>query len=79
MLIHIKDQMLQLKPEEVQTSKKLISRMLKTIENSSRKCGQWSFYLTFLIVMHMMSQSLLNEVAPETFERYFPQSFRKKE
>ena len=37
MLIHIKDQMLQLKPEEVRTSKKLISRMLKTIENSSRK------------------------------------------
>ena len=67
MLIHIKDQMLQLKPEEVR------------IENSSRKCGQWSFYLTFLIVMHMMSQSLLNEVDPETFERYFPQSFRKKE
>lgn len=79
MLIHIKDQMLQLKPEEVRTSKKLISRMLKTIENSSRKCRQWSFYLTFLIVMHMMSQSLLNEVDPETFERYFPQSFRKKE
>lgn len=72
MIIHIKDQTLQLKPEEVASAKKIVSRFIKTVQTSSENCDQWSFYLTTLIIMHIMSQSLLDQVDPDTFLEIFP-------
>ena len=59
MIIHLKDTAIQLNPSEVRAAKKLISRFITSVS---------SFYFTVLIIMHMMSQQLLETFDPKDLQ-----------
>ena len=67
MIIHLKDTAIQLNPSEVRAAKKLISRFITSVSSASKRTGQISFYFTVLI-MHMMSQQLLETFDPKDLQ-----------
>lgn len=68
MIIHLKDTAIQLNPSEVRAAKKLISRFITSVSSVSKRTGQISFYFTVLIIMHMMSQQLLETFDPKDLQ-----------
>ena len=68
MIIHLKDTAIQLNPSEVRAAKKLISRFITSVSSASKRTGQISFYFTVLIIMHMMSQQLLETFDPKDLQ-----------
>lgn len=68
MIIHLKDTAIQLNPSEVRAAKKLISRFTTSVSSASKRTGQISFYFTVLIIMHMMSQQLLETFDPKDLQ-----------
>lgn len=68
MIIHLKDTAIQLNPSEVRAAKKLISRFITYVSSASKRTGQISFYFTVLIIMHMMSQQLLETFDPKDLQ-----------
>lgn len=68
MIIHLKDTAIQLNPSEVRAAKKLISRFITSVSSASKRIGQISFYFTVLIIMHMMSQQLLETFDPKDLQ-----------
>lgn len=70
MKIKINDREVILGPEEVKQSKKICTDFLKNIEDISNKHVQKSFYFTTLVVMHVLTQQLLDEMNPDTLSEY---------
>ena len=68
MIIHLKDTAIQLNPSEVRAAKKLISRFITSVSSASKRTGQISFYFTVLIIMHIMSQQLLETFDPKDLQ-----------
>ena len=68
MIIHLQDTAIQLNPSEVPAAKKLISRFITSVSLASKRTGQISFYFTVLIIMHMMSQQLLETFDPKDLQ-----------
>ena len=68
MIIHLKDTAIQLNPSEVRAAKKLISRFITSVSSASKRTGQISIYFTVLIIMHMMSQQLLETFDPKDLQ-----------
>ena len=68
MIIHLKDTAIQLNPSEVRAAKKLISRFITSVSLASKRTGQISLYFTVLIIMHMMSQQLLETFDPKDLQ-----------
>ena len=68
MIIHLKDTAIQLNPSEVRAAKKLISRFITSVSSASKRTRQISFYFTVLIIMHMMSQQLLETFDPKDLQ-----------
>ena len=68
MIIHLKDTAIQLNPSEVRAAKKLISRFITSVSSASKRTGQISFYCTVLIIMHIMSQQLLETFDPKDLQ-----------
>ena len=68
MIIHLKDTAIQLNPSEVRAAIKLISRFITSVSSASKRTGQISFYFTVLIIMHMMSQQLLETFDPKDLQ-----------
>lgn len=68
MIIHLKDTAIQLNPSEVRAAKKLTSRFITSVSSASKRTGQISFYFTVLIIMHMMSQQLLETFDPKDLQ-----------
>lgn len=66
MRLTIKNKEIKLNKREVRSAKKIISNFLDKIKNSSRDNLCPTYYFTMLIVMHTMSQSLLNELNADT-------------
>lgn len=70
MIVHINEKEIHLNNKDVMASKKIVSKFLKTIENASRRSNNVAFYITVLIVMHMMSQELLDCLPPEDLKKF---------
>ena len=68
MIIHLKDTAIQLNPSEVRAAKKLISRFITSVSSASKRTGQIYFYFTVLIIMHIMSQQLLETFDPKDLQ-----------
>ena len=71
MIVKIRDKELHLNPIDVKASKKLISNFLDSAKEASHERMNPTFYFTLLIVMHMLSQDLLNEIDPSTLETIY--------
>lgn len=70
MIFTINKQKIDLNNKEAKQAKKVCVDFLKQIESISDKHGQKSFYFTSLIIMHVLTQQLLDEMNPETLSNY---------
>ena len=70
MNIKINDKEMNLNNNEVKRARKISSEFLKNIEETSTKHTQKSFYFTTLIVMHVLTQQLLDEMDADTLSKY---------
>lgn len=59
-----------LESNEVKQSRKVCAEFLKSIEKISNDHAQKSFYFTTLIVMHVLTQQVLDEMDPQTLSEY---------
>lgn len=70
MVIKINDKDMTLNNNEVKNARKISAEFLKNIEKTSNEHNQKSFYFTTLIVMHVLTQQLLDEMDPNTLSKY---------
>ena len=68
MIIHLKDTAIQLNPSEVRAAKKLISRFITSVSSASKTHRPNFLYFTVLIIMHIMSQQLLETFDPKDLQ-----------
>lgn len=68
MKITIKDKEIQLNNREVRSAKRLVSNFLDSVRSASKEKLCPTYYFTLLIIMHTMSQSLINEIDADTFQ-----------
>lgn len=75
MTIKLGDENIRLNPYEVQLCRKQIAQYIQTVRKASS--NRISYYFTFLIMMHVMSENLLDQMDPkelqqimDTFQRY---------
>lgn len=66
MKIKIKGTTLKLNNREVMSCKKIISAFINKLYEKSEKNVTPTYFFTFLIIMHVMSQSILNEFDENT-------------
>lgn len=70
MKININNREVVLNSGELKHSKKICVDFLKNVEEVSEKHTQKSFYFTTLVVMHVLTQQLLDEMNPDTLSDY---------
>lgn len=66
MTIQFKDKKIQLNPYEVKLCRDQIAKYIKTVRDASG--NRISYYFTFLIMMHVMSENLLNTMDSKTMQ-----------
>ncbi len=71
MIMHFKNTELKLNPREVKSAKKAVSQFLNHIKEITENELAPTYYYTLLIVMHIMSQELLNDFDEETLAGIF--------
>lgn len=71
MIMHFKDTDIKLNPREVKSAKKAISQFLAHIKELTENELAPTYYYTLLIMMHIMSQELLNDFDEETLASIF--------
>lgn len=70
MTIKINGKDVVLNANEVKQAKKIVSEFLKNVEESSTRHAHKSFYFTMLVVMHVLTQQILDEMDADTFGKY---------
>ena len=68
MVIKVKEKELQLNNSEVKSAKRVVAGFIDKVKTISKDELSPTYYFTFLIVMHMLSQELINEMDAETLE-----------
>jgi len=68
MIITIKDTELHLNNNEVRSAKLLITNFINKIRDASEQNLNPTYYFTALIIMHTLSQSLINDIDVETMK-----------
>lgn len=71
MIMHFKNTELKLNPREVKSTKKAISQFLAHIKEITENELAPTYYYTLLIMMHIMSQELLDDFDEETLASIF--------
>lgn len=66
MKIRIKGTTLKLNNREVASCKRVISSIIDKLQEKTDKNLSPTYFFTFLIIMHVMSQSILNEFDEKT-------------
>ncbi len=66
MIIRLKDTEIKLNDHEVKSTKRVISQFLDTVRNVSDKEVAPTYWFTLLIMMHIMSQEMLDDYDIET-------------
>ncbi len=70
MQIKINDRNITLGRGEVKQARRICTQFLSSIEAIATKHAQKSFYFTTLVVMHVLTQQLLDEIDTETLSKY---------
>ena len=60
---------IELPDNEVKSCRKVAGKMLKTVKEKSDKGGYLTYYLTFLLVMRMLTEELILAYKPENIKR----------
>lgn len=68
MVIKVKEKELQLNNSEVKSAKHVVAGFIDKVKSISKDGLSPTYYFTFLIVMHTLSQELINEIDAETLE-----------
>lgn len=68
MIVQFKDTSLKLNSHEVKAAKRAISRFLDNVKGVSEKELTPTYYFTLLLMMHLISQELLNDFDQEVIE-----------
>lgn len=68
MQIRVNNETIHLDTQEVRFCREQVARIIKSVKEASRRRRRASYYFTFLIVMHVMSQNLLNEIDPKDLQ-----------
>jgi len=61
MKITINGKTVELSNKEVKICRNQVADVVKSVKNFSKETNSFTYYYTFLIMMHVMSQSLLND------------------
>lgn len=79
MIMHFKNVDLKLDPREVKSTKKAVSQFLAHMKEITENELAPTYYLTLLIMMHVMSQELLDDFDEETLASIFNRLGAKNE
>lgn len=79
MRIEFKGRTIKLLQRDVKNCRKNCALILKQIENVARDSNRYTYYLTFLIIMHMMTEDLLDEFDPAILEEVFKELNRRND
>lgn len=71
MQINIKGNELKLNKREVSSCKRIISEFIDNVKSSSKNGLRPTYYFTFLIILHVMSQQLLEDLDDESLNLIF--------
>lgn len=62
MRVTIKGKEIQLDNREVKSAKKITLEFIERVKAESEKSGQPTYYFTMLLIMHLLSQDLIDEL-----------------
>lgn len=79
MKIYIKDREIKLIPRDVKIAKKIILGFMNSVKTKSQKLNAPTFYYTFLLMMHLMSQDQINALTPDTMQLLLNGAYRSYE
>ena len=81
MKVTINGKSVMLNRTEVQSAKKNASLILKKVEMLAQKYKLTTYYFTFLIVMHMMTQEVIDNMSPDNLAMIMNRlnSYKEKE
>lgn len=79
MRIEFKGRTIKLLQRDVKNCRKNCALILKQIETVARDSNRYTYYLTFLIIMHMMTEDLLDEFDPAILEEVFKELNRRND
>lgn len=68
MKITINNREITLNNQEVKSAKNMVSRFISNIKQESERSGQPTYLFTSLIIMHIMSEEMLDEIDAKTLE-----------
>ncbi len=71
MRIYVRNRIIHLLNNDVKSSRKNCTRILKNIRDVAYKHNRYSYYLTFLIIMHVMTGDLIEQFDPDVLEAVF--------
>ncbi|MCR5293427.1 MAG: hypothetical protein K6E28_11190 [Eubacterium sp.] len=66
MIIRLKDTEIKLNDMEVKSTKRLVSQFLDSVRNATEKEIAPTYWFTLLVMMHIMSQDMLDDYDIET-------------
>lgn len=79
MRIKFKGRTIKLLPRDVENCRKNCALILKKIETVAHESNRYTYYLTFLIIMHMMTEDLLDQFDPAILEEVFKELNRRND
>ncbi len=66
MIVYFRDAMIKLNPHDVRSTKKAVTNFINHANDLSKDQMNPTYYFTLLMMMHIMSQELLNDMDAQT-------------
>ena len=73
MRIRINGRNLKLNPADTAVCRRQVARIIQAVQDASVKRKRPSYYFTFLIMMHVMSEEFLQDIYPYTLQKLMDQ------
>ena len=73
MRIRINGRNLKLNPADTAVCRRQVARIIQAVQDASVKRKRTSYYFTFLIMMHVMSEEFLQDMDPDTLQKLMDQ------
>ncbi len=78
MKIVVNDQLIELWDKEVSTAKKMAIKCLDTVHKQTTENKWPTLYFTFLLMIHLISAELLDDMTPETMRLILNANYQHK-
>lgn len=78
MKIVVNDQTIELWDKEVSTAKKMATKCLDAVHKQTTEKKWPTLYFTFLLMIHLMSAELLENISPETMKQILNVNYQHK-